>query len=583
MLFDIVQFCPKRSWIAYRIVERLADMSGKPSGAELIKADSRALRGTIAEEIAADEARGGLSEGAYTLLKFHGTYEQFDRDTATERKQRGEDKDWSFMVRVRAPAGRLTAAQWLALDSLADTHADGTLRLTTRQGVQFHGIIRQALKPAIAAIHDALMTTLAACGDVVRNVITTAAPRADAIHERLEAEAFRLSSELLPRSRAHHQIFLGEEETALVEEEPLYGPTYLPRKFKIALGHPADNTPDVLANDLGFIALTEGETLTGWIVTVGGGMGMTHNKPATYPRLADPICVIGPDDVLETARAVVRLSRDHGDRSDRKHARLKYVVAERGADWVRERLSADLGRALQPAPPLPRFAVPELLGWQEQGDGRWWLGLPIAAGRVVGPLRVALREVMQRFAPRPIVTAQQNLLLADIAAEDRAAVEALLRDHGIAFADDLSPLARWALACVALPTCGQSLAEGERVRAPIVADVEAALARHGLAGERISLRLTGCPNGCARPYAGDIGVVGRAPGLYTLFVGGDFEGTRLSFPLADKVKQAAIAPTLEPLFVAWAGRKAPGEGFGDFCTRLGPEAVRALLGEKAAA
>lgn len=558
-------------------------MAGKPSGAEHIKAESRALRGTIAEEIDASEVRGGLSEGAYTLLKFHGTYEQFDRDTATERKQRGEDKDWSFMVRVRAPAGRLTAAQWLALDALAESHADGTLRLTTRQGVQFHGIIRQALKPSIAAIHDALMTTLAACGDVVRNVITTAAPRADAIHARLEAEAFRLSSELLPKSRAHHQIFLGEEETAVVEEEPLYGPTYLPRKFKIALAHPSDNTPDLLANDLGFLALTEGDRLTGWVVTVGGGMGMTHNKPATYPRLADAICVIGPEDVLETAKAVVRLSRDHGDRSDRKHARLKYVVAERGIDWVRERLSEDLGRDLAPAPALPRMAIPDLLGWHEQGDGRLWLGLPIPAGRVAGSLRIALREVMERFAPRPIVTAQQDLLLADIAPEDRGAVEAALRAHGVTLAEALTPLARWTLACVALPTCGQSLAEGERVRAPILADVEAALSRHGLLGERISLRITGCPNGCARPYAGDIGVVGRAPGLYTIFVGGDFEGTRLSFQLADKVKQAAIAATLEPVFAAWAVQRRPGECFGDFCARLGQDAVRGLLDAKVAA
>jgi len=558
-------------------------MAGKPSGAETIKADSRALRGAIAEEIAAAGAPGGVSEGTYTLLKFHGTYEQFDRDTATERKQRGDDKDWSFMVRVRAPAGRLTPAQWLALDALADSHADGTLRLTTRQGVQFHGIARHDLKGSIAAIHDALMTTLAACGDVVRNVVTTAAPRTDAIHARLETEAFRLSSELLPRSRAHHQIFLGEEETALVEEEPLYGPTYLPRKFKIALAHPLDNTPDVLANDLGFIAITEGDAITGWIVTVGGGMGMTHNKPATYPRLADAICVIGPDDVLETARAVVRLSRDHGDRSDRKHARLKYVVAERGVAWVRDRLSADLGRDLAPAPALPRLAVPELLGWHAQGDGRLWLGLPIAAGRVAGSLRVALRDVIQGFGARPIVTAQQDLLLADISPDGRGAVEATLRAHGVTFAEDLTPLARWALACVALPTCGQSLAEGERVRAPIVADVEAVLARHGLAGERISLRLTGCPNGCARPYAGDIGVVGRAPGLYTLFVGGDFEGTRLSFQLADKVPQAAIAATLEPLLAAWATDRQPGEGFGDFCARIGQDAARALPAGKVAA
>lgn len=552
-------------------------MANTLSGAETIKASSRALRGSIAEEIAIPEARGGLSEGAYTLLKFHGTYEQFDRDTATERKQRGEDKEWSFMVRVRAPAGRLTAAQWLALDALADRHADGTLRLTTRQGVQFHGILRENLKSSIADIHAALLTTLAACGDVVRNVVTTAAPRADAIHHRLEAEAFRLSSELLPRSRAHHQIFLGEEETALVEDEPLYGPTYLPRKFKIGLAHPSDNTPDVLANDLGFIALTEGQTITGWIVTIGGGMGMTHNKPATYPRFADPICVIGPDEVLEAAKAAVRLSRDHGDRSDRKHARLKYVVAERGAAWVRQQLSADMGRDLTPAPSLPPFAVPELLGWHEQGDGRLWLGLPVAAGRISGELRLALRKLMERYAPRPIVTAQQDLLLADIATDDRPGVEALLRAHGVTLAEALTPLARWSLACVAQPSCGQSLAEGERVHAPIVADVEATLRRHGLEHERISLRLTGCPNGCARPYAGDIGVVGRAPGLYTLFVGGDFEGTRLSFQLADKVKQDKIALTLEPLFRAWSSARHGQEGFGDFCARIGQDAARALL------
>jgi sulfite reductase beta subunit-like hemoprotein len=552
-------------------------MANTLSGAETIKASSRALRGSIAEEIAIPESRGGLSEGAYTLLKFHGTYEQFDRDTATERKQRGEDKEWSFMVRVRAPAGRLSAAQWLALDALADSHADGTLRLTTRQGVQFHGILRQNLKGSIAAIHDALLTTLAACGDVVRNVVTTAALRSDAIHDVLEAEAFRLSSELLPRSRAHHQIFLGEEQAALVEEEPLYGPTYLPRKFKIGFAHPSDNTPDVLANDLGFIAMTENDRLKGLIVTVGGGMGMTHNKPATYPRFAHPICVIGPDEVLEAAKAVVRLARDHGDRSDRKHARLKYVVAERGVAWVRQQLSADMGRDLAPAPSLPRFTVPDLLGWHEQGDGRLWLGLPIAAGRVGGELRVALRKLMQRYAPRPIVTAQQNLLLADIAPDQRPGVEALLREHGVTLAEALTPIARWALACVALPSCGQSLAEGERVRAPIVTDIEAMLRRHGLEHERISLRLTGCPNGCARPYAGDIGVVGRAPGLYTLFVGGDFEGTRLSFQLADKVKQDKIALTLEPLFRAWSAKRQAHEGFGDFCAHIGQEAARTLI------
>ena len=552
-------------------------MAGKPSGAEAIKLDSQGLRGDIAAQLTAPDIRGGISESAYTLLKFHGTYEQFDRDTATARKQAGEDKDWSFMVRVRAPAGRLTAVQWLALDALADSHADGTLRLTTRQGLQFHTVLRGNLAAAIAGIDATLLTTMAACGDVVRNVTTTPAPVRDAVHAQLEAEARLLSEALLPCTRAHHELFLGEEPVSAVEE-PLYGTTYLPRKFKIGLVHPGDNTADILTNDLGFIHVPEG-----WIVTIGGGMGMTHNKPATYPRLADAVALIGHDELLEMAQAVVRLSRDHGDRTDRKHARLKYVVAERGVEWVRARLEADLGRKLAPAPALPAFTVPELLGWHEQGDGLWWLGLPVPSGRVQGPLRAALREVVSRFGLDPIATPQQDLLLSNIRAADRRLVEAVLRAHGVTFAELLSPLRRWSLSCTALPTCGQALTEGERAHHPMLLDVEAVLARHGLLGERISLRLTGCPNGCARPYAGDIGVVGRAPGVYSLFVGGDFEGTRLNFQVADKVAQADVGATLEPLFAAWARARSAGEGFGDYCTRIGQGAARDLLSAPLAA
>lgn len=551
---------------------------GKPSGAETIKAQSLGLRGPLDAELSAAAAKGGLSEASYTLLKFHGTYEQFDRDTATARKQAGEDKDWSFMVRVRAPAGRLTAAQWLALDDLAGDHADGTLRLTSRQGVQFHGILRENLRASVAAINATLLTTLAACGDVVRNVITSPAPRRDAVQARLEAEARRLSDALLPKSRAHHEIFLGAEAATAPEEEPLYGPTYLPRKFKIALIHPDDNTADVLANDLGFVMHPEG-----WIVTIGGGMGMTHNKPATFPRLADAVALIGPDEVLEVAEAVVRLSRDHGDRSDRKHARLKYVLAERGVEWARARLSEDLGRPLRAAPPLPRLSVPDHLGWHAQGDGRWWLGLHIPSGRIAGRLRAALREAVERFGVNPIATPGQDLLLSDVAEADRGALEAVLRANAVPLPAAFTPIARAMMACVALPTCGQSLAEGERVRQPVLEQVERELESLGLLGERISLRLTGCPNGCARPYQGDIGVVGRAPGLYTLFVGGDFAGTRLSFAVADKVPMEAIGATLAPLLAHWAAWRVPGEGFGDFCTRQGPDSCRALAGATLAA
>jgi len=556
-------------------------MAGKPSAAEEFKAASRGLRGTIGAELDAPETPEGLSEAAATLLKTHGSYEQFDRDTATARKQAGLPRDWSFMVRVRMPAGRLTAAQWLALDSLAEARADGTLRLTTRQGIQFHAVRRGHLKGAIADIEQMLLTTMAACGDVVRNVVTSPAPRRDAIHARLEAEARRLSAALLPRTRAHHEIFLGETPVGTPEPEPLYGPTYLPRKFKIGLAHAADNTPDLLTNDLGFLAITEGGAVTGWIVTVGGGMGMTHNKPATFPRLADPIALIGPDEVLEVAQAVVRLSRDVGDRSDRKHARLKYVLAEKGTGWVRGWLSRDLGRELLAAPILPRLEIPELLGWHEQGDGRLWLGLPIPSGRIADTpavqLRSALRAVIRRYGANPIATPQQDLLLTDIAPQDRAGIVAMLQGFGVTFAEALTPLARWSLSCTALPSCGQALNEAERAHAPLVAEMDAALAPLGLAGERISLRLTGCPNGCARPYAGDIGIVGRSAEHYAIFVGGDFEGTRLSFPLADKVRPAEIVPTLQPLLAAYAGARAPGEGFGNFCARIGPDAARQIV------
>ncbi len=328
----------------------------------------------------------------------------------------------------------------------------------------------------------------------------------------------------------------------------------------------------MLANDLGFVWHPEG-----WIVTVGGGMGMTHNKPATFPRLADAVALIGRDEVLEVAEAVVRLSRDHGDRSDRKHARLKYVLHERGIDWARAALSADLGRALASAPALPRMSIPDHMGWHAQGDGRWWFGLHVPAGRVAGALRAALREATKRLGANPIATPGQDVLLADIAEAERHELDAILAHHGIATPDRFTTVGRHMLACVALPTCGQSLAEGERVRAPVLEQVESELARHGLLGERVSLRLTGCPNGCARPYQGDIGVVGRAPGLYTLFLGGDFAGTRLSFPVADKVPLEAIGATLAPAIAAWAARRDPGEGLGDFCARLGGDTVRALL------
>src|SRR5438874_518871 len=348
------------------------------SKAEAVKQQSRQLRGHIARDLA--DTTVPFDNQGYSLLKFHGIYQGYDRDSATERKQRGDDKVWQFMVRVRIPGGRLTAEQYLALDGLADHYADGSLRVTTRQSIQFHGVVKAGLKSAIGEINTALLTTLAACGDVVRTVTTTPAPIRDAVHNRLEAETRRLSSHLLPRTRAYHEIWVdgapwetneGQENAGADDEpDPLYGERYLPRKFKIGLAIPEDNTIDVLTNDLAIVALFEGETLTGYNFLLGGGHGVTHNKPETYPRLATPVAFVEPDDLLEAAAAVVRLHRDFGDRGNRRHARLKYVIAERGEDWALDRLSEYVGKPLEPCRPTPDFAVPDHLGWHEQGDGK---------------------------------------------------------------------------------------------------------------------------------------------------------------------------------------------------------------------
>ena len=554
----------------------------KLSAVEGLKAGSHRLRGRLAEELA--EGGTQVSEDAYNLLKFHGTYEQHDRDTATALKQAGQEKDYSFMVRVRMPAGRLTAAQYLALDALSDRYGATGLRLTTRQGVQFHGIPKGDLKPAIADINATLLTTQAACGDVVRNVMTTPAPVRDALHARLEADARLLSGALLPASRAYHQIFLDEDKGSTDEVEPLYGATYLPRKFKIGIAAPTDNTPDVLTNDLGLLAISdESGAVVAYNVAVGGGLGMTHNNARTYPRLASILGSVPASDLVAVTEAVIRLQRDHGDRGDRRRARLKYVVDDLGVDWARETVGTYFGRPLDPVLPMPPIAVPDLLGWHEQGDGMGWLGVPVPSGRIDGPIKAAFRDIVARFAPDPIVTPQQDILLSNVRPADRAPIEAILRAHGIALAADLTPISRWALACPALPTCGLALTEAERVREPLIAEFEAVLARHGLSQERISLRITGCPNGCVRPYAGEIGLVGRVPGAYAIYLGGDFAGTRLSFQLLDRVKVTDFAAIFDPILAAFATGRAPGEEFGDFCARIGRGGLLGLAGRAEAA
>jgi sulfite reductase (ferredoxin) len=560
------------------------------SKAEAVKQQSRQLRGNLARDLI--DTATPFDNTGYSLLKFHGIYQGYDRDSATERKQRGDDKKWQFMVRVRIPGGRLTADQYLALDELADRYANGTLRITTRQSIQFHGVLKSGLKATVAAINEALLTSLAACGDVVRTVTTVPVPIRDPVHRRLEEDARRLSTYLLPRTGAYHEIWLdgeklGGEKVTSDEEapDPLYGARYLPRKFKIGLAIPEDNTIDVLTNDLGIVALFEGdpgeERLAGYNFFLGGGHGMTHNKPETYPRLATPVAFVEPDDLLDAAAAVVRLHRDWGDRGNRRHARLKYVIAERGEDWARERLSEDLGKRLEPCRPMPDFAVPDHLRWHEQGDGRLFLGLPIASGRIVDDagvrLRTALRDAVRQFRCDPILMPSQDIILSEIDPADRRRITEMLRAYGVQFVDELLPVERWTLACPALPSCGLALTEAERVRGDIVEAIAARLRRWGLDGERLSIRITGCPNGCARPYTGDIGIVGRVPGYYSLYVGGDFEGTRLNEVIAERLDVAGLANALDPLFALWAASRNGEEGFGDFCHRVGIAALRDVV------
>jgi sulfite reductase (ferredoxin) len=553
----------------------------KLSAVEGVKEQSRFLRGGIAADLLTPGP--SVTEESYNLLKFHGSYEQYDRDTATPRKKQGLEKEYQFMVRARIPGGRLTAEQYLALDAIADRYSNGTLRITTRQGIQFHGVLKGNLKATIADINHSMLTTMSACGDVVRNVMTTPAPIRDAVHARLEADARFLSTRLLPKSRAYYELFLDEENQTPAEsvDEPLYGTTYLPRKFKIGLATPEDNSIDLLTQDLGILSVFEGDQLVGYNLNLGGGQGLTHTKAGTHARMASPIASVGPGELLQGAEAVIRLYRDHGNRADRKRARLKYVLDDMGLDWTRKELERQFGRVL--ADPLPHapFQVPDHLGWHEQGDGRFWLGLPVASGRIEdGPnvrLRTALRSLFENWAKPAVLTPQQDILIADIAATERDEITAHLRSHGVVFAEDLTAVRRWALACPALPTCGLALSEAERIREPLIDSVEAALRKHGLIEERISIRITGCPNGCARPYAGDIGLVGRTPGTFALFLGGDFEGTRLNSKLTEKVPEAAIADTLDPLLGAFAQDRQPGEGFGDWCHRQGNDKLATLL------
>jgi sulfite reductase (ferredoxin) len=556
----------------------------KLSSAEGVKQDSRQLRGTIREEL--EQAMAQFSEANKQLLKFHGTYQQEDRDARKNRQREGTGKHYMFMVRCRIPGGRLTAAQYLAIDELAGRFANGTLRFTTRQGIQLHGVLKTNLRETIAGINECLLTTLGACGDVERNVMACPAPHYhDGVHRQLQETAVLLAAQLAPRTRAYHEIWLNGQpigdKSAQAEIEPLYGKVYLPRKFKTGLALPEDNCIDVYSQDLGLLAVVEGGRIAGYNVLVGGGMGMTHGNTNTFPHLARPVCYVPADAVVGAAEAVVRLFRDHGNRADRKRARLKYLVHDWGVEKFREVLSGYVGGTLHEPRPVEIRGFDPHHGWHPQGDGTWYYGLSIENGRVKDDggmrLRTALRTLITRWRPGLRVTPLQDLLLCDLPSRAKDDIERTLAEHGVARPDEVSTVQRYSMACPAIPTCGLALSESERALPGIIYRLEAELKRLGLDDEKIGVRMTGCPNGCARPYQSDVGLVGRSGDKYTLFVGGHVLGHRLNFLLRDLVPLAEIVPTLTPLLEDFKRSRQPGESFGDYCHRLGVEKLTALL------
>jgi sulfite reductase (NADPH) hemoprotein beta-component len=548
-------------------------MSKQPvlSPVERIKKRSNYLRGTIVESLA-DPLTGALAEDDTQLTKFHGFYQQDDRDERAERTLRRLEPAYSFMIRVRVPGGITTPAQWLALDSLAAGYANGTLRLTTRQAFQFHGVAKSDVKTTIRRINDSLLSTIAACGDVNRNVMCTPLAEISAIHEAAYQVAGDISEHLAPRTRAYHEIWLdGERVAGTPDHEPIYGETYLPRKFKIALAIPPSNDVDVFAHDLGLIAIERNGVLVGFNVTVGGGMGMSHGDPDTYPRVADVIGFCGVEQAVGVAEQVVAVQRDFGDRSNRKHARLKYTIDDRGLDWFRETLFERLGFSLSAPEPFGFRTRGDVFGWLKDRRGLWHLSLFVPEGRIADKgqsrLLTALRELAAMHKGEFRLTANQNLIVSGIADEDRRAVEQLFEQHGVNLLQSLSPLRQQALACVALPTCGLAMAEAERYLPEFTGKVESVLERHSLLQENISLRITGCPNGCARPYLAEIALVGKAPGRYNLFLGGDAEGLRLNRLARENIDEAEILATLDRLFADFVRGRNRGESFGDFADR----------------
>jgi sulfite reductase (NADPH) hemoprotein beta-component len=535
---------------------------------EEIKAAIPTIAGTIATAIA-DETADHFSQDDYEFLKFHGSYQQDDRDL------RKTGKKYIMMIRSRIPGGLMTANQWRVFDELASKYGNNTLRLTTRQTIQFHGVVKNNLRAVVKGINECLLSTLAACGDVNRNVMAAPTPAYTKAREQVVADAHKVAFALAPQTKAYHSIWIDgvqlDNEAAENKDfvDPLYGKTYLPRKFKIGFVIPPVNDMDIFTSCLGFIAIVENDHLVGYNITVGGGMGRSHGNTQTYPRLADVIGFFTPDKLVDVAKAVLTIHRDFGDRTDRKHARLKYVVAERGVKFMQDEVNKRAGITLAPAMPYKFTTTADLLGWHKATDGKWFLGLFVETGRVKNEQKIALREVAEKFPGIEFrLSANQNVILANATDADKSDITALLNSHGVKTENQARLLHAAAMACPSLPTCGLGLAESERMLPGMIDRIEKLCDEVGLTNEEIIIRSTGCPNGCARPYMAELAFVGKAPGRYQVWLGGNASGTRLNRVWRDVMKETDIETELRPVLVRFVKERNTNERFGDWCDRV---------------
>jgi sulfite reductase (NADPH) hemoprotein beta-component len=538
---------------------------------EVIKEAIPTLAGTIAATLG-NPSTDQFSADDNQFLKFHGVYQQDDRDV------RAGGKKFIMMIRGRIPGGVMTSNQWRVFDELAWLYGNNTLRVTTRQSIQFHAVVKANLRQLVKKINEAMLSTLAACGDVNRNVLAPPTPAYTKAREAVSQDCVRVADALKPQTRAYYAIWIDGFQLKIDDPvnkayvDPLYGKTWLPRKFKTAFVIPPVNDVDILTNDLGFIAIVENDQLVGYNLAVGGGMGRTHGQVTTYPRLADVVGFFTPDKLVDVAKAVVTIHRDFGDRTDRKHARLKYVIEERGVEWARTEIERRANVKLAPARPFRFTTMSDLYGWHKAVDGSWFFGLFVAMGRVKDTperrLKTALREIAERFPALEFrLSTNQNVILANVPESEKAAVTALLASHGVKTEKQASLLHAAAMACPALPTCGLALAESERMLPGLLDRLEKLCGELGLGEEEIIIRSTGCPNGCARPYMAEIAFVGKAPGRYQVWLGGNAAGTRLNRVWKETVKDPEIENELRPVLARFAKEREAGERFGDWCER----------------